>query len=69
MVYPENELKSLWDTFLAFVLIFTCIVTPLQIAMVEEVSTEWQIINYLVDLLFLTDIIIIFNTAIYDDDY
>ena len=51
------------------VLIFACLVTPCRIAFVEDETQPWIIVNQIADLMFLTDMIIIFNTAYYDEDF
>lgn len=37
--------------------------------MFQDVSFTWMMINYSVDILFFTDMVVIFNTAIYDEDF
>lgn len=69
MVYPEDPFKVFWDPFMAFVLIMTCVVTPIRIAFYKEDELHWIITNYVIDLLFLSDIFVIFNTAYYDEDF
>ena len=69
MVYPEDEEKVYWDALMAVVLIATCIVTPIRIAFYNEEETLWVIINYTIDILFLFDMFVIFNTAYYDEDF
>ena len=55
---------------MTFVLIFSCCVTPLLIAFPEPKGSEkernWFWINIIVDSLFLMDILVVFNTAVYD---
>lgn len=50
-------------------LILTCFVTPIRLAFYTKDELIWDVINYIIDFLFLADIIIIFNTAYYDEDY
>ncbi len=69
IIYPENELKAHWDIFITLVLIFTCVVTPYRIALVETDTLGWTVTNYSIDGLFVIDMIIIFNTAYYDEDF
>jgi len=64
MIYPENTKKDIWDIFITILLIMTCIITPVNIAF----SHEWDVYNAIVDGLFLLDVILIFNTAFYDED-
>ena len=54
---------------MSFVLIFISIVTPYRIAFVAIDSQGWDVANIIVDSVFLIDIIIIFNTAYFDEDY
>ena len=49
-------------------LVFSCIITPYQIAFTADVPFYWKIINYVTDFLFFIDILIIFDTCFYDDD-
>ena len=69
MIYPEQSFKIFWDLFLGGVLLFSCMTTPYRIALVEVDSVEWIIANAVVDILFTIDIVLIFNTAFYDDDF
>ena len=67
--YPEDSWVDYWQMFITLALIFACIVTPYRIAFVEKDGLDWVIINGFVDFLFLLDILIIFNTATYDEDF
>ena len=69
MMYPDDPFKGYWDIFIALVLIFTSLVTPYRIALVEVDNTEWNVINNTVDVMFLVDIFIIFNSAYEDEDF
>jgi hypothetical protein len=44
-------------------------VTPYRLALVTEDTKNWQMINTFVDIMFLLDIILIFNTTFYDDEF
>ena len=50
-------------------MIFTCAVTPYRLAFTEKDEIEWVIINYSVDIMFLIDMILNFNSAFYDEDF
>lgn len=65
---PDNEIREWWDTFVTLALIFTCIVTPYRIALVDNDTMGWTVANYCIDFLFLIDILIIFNCSYYDED-
>jgi hypothetical protein len=69
LIYPEDHFKKYWDIFVAIVLVFSCLVTPYRVALIEQDSQAWVRINAVVDTLFLIDILVIFNSAYYDYDY
>lgn len=55
---------------MVLVLIITCLITPVRLAFLDTYETEsltWIIIQWIIDFLFLMDIIIIFNSAYYDE--
>ena len=53
---------------MTIVLLITCFKTPYDIAFNNNPKLWNKIVDYIIDILFLFDIIIIFNTAFYDDD-
>lgn len=55
--------------FVSLILIFTCAITPFRLAFTDKDTFEWEIINLTVDLIFFMDMILIFNTAYYDEDF
>ena len=67
--HPLDRFKIFWDIFLGTVLIFVCIVVPYRIAFVPVDSTGWKIVNWIIDAIFLMDMILIFNTAYLDEDH
>lgn len=72
LIYPEDPFKELfWDTLLSFILLATCLLVPFTLAFSEELeSVKWyNQLNYVIDLFFLLDIFINFNTAFYREDY
>ena len=50
-------------------LIFTMIYVPIRIAFFDKVSLTFFILEYIVDLIFISDIIFNFFTAYYDQDH
>ena len=58
-----------WDILVTVILIYSCIASPAQIALWEELHGSALIINYIVDALFLVDILIIFNSATYNENF
>lgn len=43
--------------------------TPLQMALYENITSEWLWFNYTIDFMFFIDIIIIFNSQTIDEDF
>ena len=55
---------------MTFVLIFTCVMTPLSIAFndIDKTEPDSHTLDYIIDFLFGIDIFVIFNSAYYNDD-
>ena len=66
IIYPQNRCKDNWDLYVAALLIVACTITPVRIAFVQQETGLWLYINWAIDICFLLDILIIFNTAFYD---
>ena len=55
--------------FVTIVLIFTAFATPYRVAYIELETDGWNMVNICIDILFGIDILVIFNTAFYDEDF
>ena len=59
--------------FVNYLLIYTCISTPLFISFHKSNSenelTNWELVNVIVDIFFGIDIIVVFLSAFYDEDF
>lgn len=70
LIYPEDTSKSRWDIWLTFVLLLSCFITPYRIAFGEPVEPlGWRILSFSIDFFFLVDMVIICNTAFYDEEF
>ena len=69
MIFPDDPIKDNWDLIVAVLLIGTCLVLPFRIALIENDNLTWKFIINIVDVFFLMDIFVIFNTAYYDEDF
>ena len=72
MIYPDNVLKDYWDTLINILLLSSCIYVPYNISFPpQSVDEEFRadMAIYIMDSLFLFDIILTFFTVIYDDDF
>lgn len=66
IIYPDERPKIYWDFFMTFVLIVSCTLTPVDLAFSKDNEQGWSamfIINFIMDLLFLVDIIVTFFSA------
>lgn len=70
LIYPEDKFKQFWDLLMTLILLIACFTTPLDIAFEQEVSTSIldNPVSLAIDLMFVLDILIIFNTAFYDSE-
>jgi Ion transport protein len=50
------------------ILIFTAVTTPLQLAFSDSDNLTWTVINYIVDSIFLIDIVLSFFSAYEGED-
>ena len=69
LLYPEDQNKVSWDLFITFILMISCILTPYNIAFIDDEPLHWKIINFTIDSLFAIDIIVIFQSCYYDDEF
>ena len=73
LLYPEDNVKKNWDMFVNYLLIYTCISMPLFISFYkpdkEKGIDTWVLINIIVDIFFGMDIIVVFLSAFYDEDF
>ena len=69
MCYPEDPIKANWELFVSLILVFTCIMTPVNMAFDEDMGDEWDYILGIIDFLFLIDCIVMFNSAYEDEDF
>ena len=67
MINPNSAFKSTWNIIILLLVIFVSIVIPVRIAFENEVSTSWKIADFVIDGIFMFDIIINFLTALEDD--
>jgi hypothetical protein len=68
MFYPEDRMKGTWDLFITLVLLITCLYTPIEIAFDEGQGGSTPLFSVLIDICFILDIIVIFNSAYYTVD-
>ena len=75
MIYPDSRWKPFFDIFIALLLIYTCNAIPVQLAFetgdtdpFDSSSITQTISNIVIDAFFVTDIILMFFTALVDEN-
>lgn len=70
LFYPQDPFKENWDLFITVILFVTCVLTPYRIAFsgLNE-DWAWLVIAFIIDFSFLVDMLVIFNSAFYDDEF
>ena len=54
---------------MGFVLLYSCLATPVELALFEETMGTFQVLNYIADAFFFVDIFVCFNSMIYNEDF
>ena len=65
---PSHFLKQIWDFAVLCLVLFTAVVLPVRIAFEEKASPEWKRADNAIDVIFICDILVSFNSAVEDDD-
>lgn len=65
---PKGPFKQGWDLVILILLIYTAVYAPIQVAFVEETSNVALFFELAVDIIFLADVCVTFNTTYYVDD-
>ena len=47
-------MKSIWSIAISLILVFTCVMIPLNMAFDETIGTDWDWILGFIDLIFFT---------------
>ena len=64
LLMPESRLRRVWVTVVALLAVFCTAVIPYRTAFVPEWSMAWALGNFVVDLVFLLDILVNLRTAV-----
>ena len=58
IVFPDDELYGKWEYVMILLMVYTAVVTPFAIALLDINSSEWILTDSIVDALFGLDLII-----------
>lgn len=63
MLYPEDKFRNMWDTVSVVAILISCVTTPLDIVFLETYNPA---LRYTIDIIYLIDLLLVFNSAYYD---
>lgn len=66
---PDSRFRNIWDAYLSLWLLYSCIVTPINLAFFDpEPGEPLFIVDMIIDFSFLFDVFLNFHTAFYDKE-
>ena len=66
----DNKYIDAWHSIVSILLIIVCIYTPIEIAFsFDDPKDKSDLVNNIIDLIFLIDIILCFNTEFMTENY
>ena len=68
IIYQDSSFMTYWSFMVIFLLLYTASITPFRVTFIDNTDTEWSVIDYLIDVLFLIDIIVTLNLAYNDSN-
>ena len=68
MFHPGNQFKRIWSFVLFVLLMYTAYITPIEIAFVDGFSMALNVVEYLVNSLFIIDMFVSLNSSFYDSN-
>ena len=66
IILPDNPYKKMWDLLIAFLILYSAIITPYEIAFSDSNKVSW--FEVLIDILLGIDIVLTFFSAYTDDE-
>ncbi len=67
MIAPNSKFKTIWNLLMLFLIVFISLTVPYRIPFEDNITNTWLFIDELIDIVFLCDIFINFNT-VYEDE-
>lgn len=68
LIKEVNPMKTVWDMFVMGWVFYAAIVVPFRLAFVEDESKGWKAVGYIMDAIFLLDLVMTFFVSYYDED-
>ena len=66
IILPDNPYKKMWDLLIAFLILYSAIITPYEIAFSDSSKVSW--FEILIDIFLGIDIVLTFFSAYTDDE-
>ena len=66
IILPDNPYKKIWDLLIAFLILYSAIITPYEIAFSDNNHTSW--FEILIDIFLAIDIVLTFFSAYTDEE-
>ena len=66
IILPDNPYKKIWDLIIAFLILYSAIITPYEIAFSENNKSNW--FEILIDIFLAIDIVLTFFSAYTDEE-
>lgn len=67
MFLPDSLFKRVWGIFTIIALIYTATIMPYRIAFIEDDNYPFFITDTVIDVFFMTDVLVTFNSPIDDE--
>ena len=68
IILPNSTFRICWNIVIILLLLYTATFVPFRTAFLDKVSSDFEKFEYVVDSLFITDLIINFFSAYIDHD-
>lgn len=58
IIFPDDTLRVFWDIIIMILMLYTITITPYRVAFIETDTEIWIIIDYIIDALFMIDVVL-----------
>lgn len=58
IIFPDDTFKLIWDIVILVLMMYTITLTPYRVAFIDSDTSTWMAIDYLIDSLFMTDVVL-----------
>lgn len=69
VIYPDSSFKGFWDLLCLMFIIYQSIVIPFRLCFAVDASGSLYYLETVMDVAFMVDVIVTFNTGFYNKGY